>query len=410
MFREIVTLEGHIIDSRALANVLADVVRYGGEFRILEFEVGRTPTEPSRARLEVRADTHEQMEELLARISQHGAVWHEAEDVQLVEADCDGAFPESFYSTTNQRTFVRYRGAWHEVERQEMDCGIRYDPERDRFECIPMIRVRRGDRIVCGHGGIRVQPNEPQSAEGLFRFMASEVSSEKPKTTIIRNCARQMLEARKRGRKLLLVAGPAIVHTGATPHVVRLIERGYIHRLFAGNALAVHDIEHALFGTSLGVYIERATLAEAGHEHHLRAINAIRRAGSIRAAVEQGLLTRGLMHACVRHDVPFVLAGSIRDDGPLPEVITDTLAAQDAMREAIRDVGFVLMVATALHSIAVGNLLPAWVPVVCVDISPAVLTKLADRGSFQRVGLVTDVEPFFRELIDVLEVLEAGGG
>ncbi|HQA44488.1 MAG TPA: TIGR00300 family protein, partial [Phycisphaerae bacterium] len=235
-------------------------------------------------------------------------------------------------------------------------------------------------------------------------FMSSNVSTEKPKNVIIQDVAQKMRSVKEAGGKILLVGGPAIVHTGSVRHVVRLIEEGFVRILFAGNALATHDIELALFGTSLGVHMDRAIPADTGHEHHLRAINTIRRYGSIRAAVEAGVVTSGIMHACIRHNVDFVLAGSIRDDGPLPEVITDVLVAQDRMREFVPEVGFALMVATTLHSVATGNLLPAWVPVVCVDISPSTVTKLSDRGTFQTVGVVTDVEPFFRELLSELGV------
>jgi len=410
MISEIVTLEGHLIDSHLLANVLDDILSFGGEFQILEVHIGHSRQERSLARIEIRTQTPEQMRELLAVVSRHGALWHETSDAEILEADMDGAFPEGFYPTTNQQTFVRCRGRWIEVQDQEMDCGLVHEAETDTFRCVPITRVRRGDRVVCGQRGIKVVPFERQRARELFEFMPSDISSEKPKNTIIRNCARLMVQTRRAGRRLLLVGGAAIVHTGAVEHVVWLIERGFVQVLFAGNALAAHDIEHSLFGTSLGVYLDKATLADAGHEHHLRAINAIRRAGGIRAAVEKGLLTSGIMHACVRHGVEVVLAGSLRDDGPLPEVITDVLEAQDRMRAAIRGVGFVLMAASALHSIATGNLLPAWIPAVCVDISPAVLTRLAERGPFQTVGLVTDVEPFFRSLVQEIRRAEGQTG
>jgi len=355
----------------------------------------------------VSAATPEKLDELLAQLSRHGALIRAAEDVELVEADMDGAFPTQFYSTTNQRTFVRWDGEWIEVRDQEMDCAIAHDSQDGRFRCLPVSKVRRGDRIVCGQRGIKVVPYERERKRGAFEFMSSNISTEKPKNAIIRNVAGLMRTCKEEGKRLLLVGGPAIVHTGSSDHVVHLIKRGYVNVLFAGNALATHDIEHALVGTSLGVYIDEATLADTGHEHHLRAINAIRRAGGIAQAVGTGVLKTGIMHACVTPGVEHVLAGSIRDDGPLPDVITDVLEAQDRMRAAIKDVGFALMVATGLHSIATGNILPAWIPAVCVDISPMIPTKLSDRGSLQTIGLVTDVEPFFRELVHEIDVLEA---
>jgi lysine-ketoglutarate reductase/saccharopine dehydrogenase-like protein (TIGR00300 family) len=405
MASEEITLEGHIIDSLVFTHVLNDIVAFGGDFRILQVQVGQGQNDPSFARLRVSAATAEQLDELLGRLSRHGAQVATVADVQLVAADMDGALPEDFYSTTNQQTFVRFGERWVAVQDQEMDCGIVHDPTTDSFRCVPVCQIRRGNRVVCGQRGIKITPLQRGRERGVFEFMASDISTEKPKNAIIRQCARMMVKCREEGRRLLLVAGPALVHTGSTSHVVSLIERGFVNVLFAGNALAVHDVEHALYGTSLGVYIEEATLADTGHEHHLRAINSIRRAGGLWPAVAQGLLTSGIMHACVRHEVELVLAGSIRDDGPLPDVITDVLVAQDRMRAALRDVGFALMVCTGLHSIATGNLMPAWIPAVCVDINPSVLTKLADRGSFQTVGLVTDVEPFFRELVHELNAL-----
>lgn len=410
MFSEEITLEGHIIDWPVLTRVLDDINAAGGEFKILELHIGRSRNERSHALLEVAARSREELAKMLELLEKEGALVRHPAEAELVPADMDGAFPPEFYSTTNQQTFVRYRGEWVEVQDQEMDCGLVFDAAAGTFRCVPVSRIRKGDAVVCGHRGVKVIPLARQKESAVFEFMASEISTEKPKNAIIRNCATLMVRCKQEGKKLLLVGGPAIVHTGASEHVVKLIERGYCHVLFAGNALATHDIEQNLFGTSLGIYVRDATPADAGHEHHLRAINAIRREGSIANAVRSGKLTGGIMHACVKHGVDFVLAGSIRDDGPLPDVVTDVLVAQDQMRAAIKDVGFVLMIATGLHSIATGNILPAWIPCVCVDISPSILTKLADRGSFQTIGLVTDVEPFFRELLHELDVLEAGAG
>jgi lysine-ketoglutarate reductase/saccharopine dehydrogenase-like protein (TIGR00300 family) len=294
------------------------------------------------------------------------------------------------------------------VADQEMDCGITVDDKRGTARCIPMSEVALGMPIVTGHAGVRVIPEERQTQGQVFGFMSSEVSTEKPKGAAMRQIAREMIRARREGGRTCVVGGPAIVHTGSGEHFCRLIRSGYLDLLLAGNALATHDIEQAMFGTSLGVHLDLGQLAEAGHEHHLRAINRIRRAGGIRAAVDNGTLTSGIMYECVKHDVDYVLAGSIRDDGPLPEVITDVLQAQRIMRTKLRDITFCLMVATTLHSIAVGNLLPSWVRVVCVDINPSTAIKLNDRGSFQTVGLVTDVEPFLRVLVQEIEALEAG--
>jgi lysine-ketoglutarate reductase/saccharopine dehydrogenase-like protein (TIGR00300 family) len=398
-FVEEVELQGHIIDSLILPKVLDEILTHGGTYTLKDIRIGQRQTDSSYARIEVRAPTNNTLQEILDVIHDHGAAPTSAQDCATTLGDMDGAFPEGFYSTTSFRTQVRLGGEWIEVEDQEMDCGILIDPEGAAARCVPMADVKKGDRIVVGRQGLRVFPAESMARQNLFEFMASPVSSEKPKGVTVREIAATMKRTRSAGEKILAVLGPAVVHTGSVEHICRLIREGYLNLLFAGNALATHDIESALYGTSLGVSLERGLPAEEGHEHHLRAINTIRRLGGIRAAVAKGVLKSGIMYECVRHDVPFVLGGSIRDDGPLPEVVTDVLEAQRQMREQIHGVGFALMVATMLHSIATGNLLPAWVKVACVDINPATVTKLADRGSIQTVGVVTDAEPFLRALV-----------
>jgi lysine-ketoglutarate reductase/saccharopine dehydrogenase-like protein (TIGR00300 family) len=402
-FVEEVELTGHIIDSLLLPKVLDEILTGGGSYVIKDVKIGQKQNDPSYARIEVRAATADALRELLERIHDHGAVPVDDADCQTVAADMDGAFPDGFYSTTNYRTQVRLGGEWIDVEDQEMDCGILVDASAASARCIPMTDVRKGDPIVVGHHGIRVFPAETRARSNLFEFMASPVSSEKPKGVTVREIASAMRRTRQAGERSLAVLGPAVVHTGSVEHVCEMIRDGWIDVLFAGNALATHDLELALYDTSLGISAHHGLPTEEGHEHHLRTINTIRRLGSIKTAVERGVVTRGIMYECVKRNLPFVLAGSIRDDGPLPEVITDALAAQRAMREQIRGVGFCLMVATMLHSIAVGNLLPAWVRVACVDINPATVTKLTDRGSIQTVGVVTDAEPFLRALVDELK-------
>ncbi len=402
---EQVVLDGHIIDSLILPKVLDEIITHGGNFRIVEIRIGAHRDDPSHAVLEVAAETAEQLEEILATIGQHGAVPLVQQDCRLEPADLDGVFPEGFYCTTNQDTQVRLDGQWIDVARQEMDCGIKVEPAARRAVCLPMSDVRKGDLIVVGRSGVRVLPVQRRTVgHDTFSFMSSTVSSEKPKGVTVREIATEMQAARSGRGRILLVGGPAIVHTGSRDHLCQLIRHGFVNVLFAGNALAVHDMEQSFFGTSLGISVTEGHSIEEGHEHHLRTINRIRRVGGIRQAVEQGLLTSGVMYECVRNQVPFLLAGSIRDDGPLPDVVTDVVEAQRQMREMLAGVTFCLMIATTLHSIAVGNLLPARVKVVCVDINPATVTKLADRGSFQTIGLVTDVEPFLRILVDELGI------
>ncbi|HEX9664055.1 MAG TPA: TIGR00300 family protein [Candidatus Binatia bacterium] len=406
MARSIVQISGHIIDSLLLPKVLDLIVNLGAEFEILEIQVGHRRADRSYARIQIEAPSPEALDRVLAKIREHGALPEQAENesVELQAAPADGVFPDNFYATTNLETSVRLDNRWIPVESIEMDCGIRVDPRAGRAQCVPMHRVMQGDLAVVGHRGIKVVPLERQQPRAAFEFMASAVSTEQPKGLLIREIAESMQRVRRENGRILVVAGPGLVHTGGSKYLVELIENDYIQVLFAGNGLAVHDIESSLYGTSLGVYLEKKIRASEGHEHHLWAINRVRRAGGIRQAVEQGLIQKGIFYSCIKKGVEFVLAGSIRDDGPLPDVITDTLAAQDAMREKARGVSFALMMATTLHAIATGNLLPASVKTVCVDINPAVVTKLTDRGTFQALGLVTDVEPFLRELCGNLEL------
>lgn len=399
-FCEDVELSGHIIDSLLLPKVLDEITSLGGEYQSQDIRIGHNRNDPSYVRLTVTAPTLQCLEKVLTAIGQHGAVPVQHHDCRLEPADMDGAFPEGFYATSNETTEIRLSRQWIPVESQEMDCGIVVDRTSRKARCVAMADIRKGDLVVIGRLGTRVFPiGKDADRKHSFGFMNSTVSSEKPKNVTVREIAEQMRRAAQGTGKILVVAGPAVVHTGSRELLSWLIREGYVNVLFAGNALAAHDIEQSFFGTSLGISMEYGGSTEEGHEHHLRTINRIRRLGSIRNAVEQGLLTTGIMYECIRHDVPFVLGGSIRDDGPLPDVITDTLIAQTRMRELIPGVTFCLMIATTLHSIAVGNLLPAKVKTVCVDINPATVTKLADRGTFQSVGLVTDVEPFLRVLV-----------
>jgi lysine-ketoglutarate reductase/saccharopine dehydrogenase-like protein (TIGR00300 family) len=398
-FVEEVELHGHILDSLLLPKVLDEILTRGGSYIIKDIRIGQRQTDPSHARLEVRASSSEQLEDILDQIHDHGALAVHIQDCQIVAADIVGAFPEGFYATTNFRTQVRLKGDWVEVEDQEMDCGILIDPEGNSARCVPMASVQLNDPIVVGRQGIRVFPIEAERRTEMFEFMSSAVSSEKPKGVTVREIAHAMRRTRSNNEKILAVLGPAVVHTGGSEWVSWLIRNGYLQVLFAGNALATHDIEQAFYGTSLGVSLERGLPAEEGHEHHLRTINTIRRLGSIAKAVEMKRLKSGIMYECVVNRVPFVLAGSVRDDGPLPDVLTDTLVSQNEMRKHVPGVGFCLMVATTLHSIATGNMLPAWVKVACIDINPATVTKLMDRGSTQTIGIVSDAEPFLRSLV-----------
>ncbi len=396
---ETVTLDGHIIDSLTLSKVLDLILRDGGQYTIAKFHIGATREDQSHAEIVVTAPDMTTLEHILHLIGQHGAARQGGELTTLL-APANGVFPDGFYATTNLDTSVRQGTKWSDVPAIEMDCGLVVEETSGEasVRCVPMHRVRLGERVVVGDAGIRVRPLERADASDAFTFMGSDVSTERPKEVIIAAIARAMREARAHGRKILFVGGPAILHTGAGRHLESMIAAGWIDILFAGNALATHDIERALYGTSLGVELTTGTAVAHGHEHHLRAINTIRKSGSIRLAVESGVLRSGIMHACIVHGIDFVLAGSIRDDGPLPDVITDSVRAQDAMREGVRGVAVALMVATTLHSVATGNLLPASVRTICVDSDADSVIKLMDRGSHQAFGLVTDCEYFLKEL------------
>ena len=409
---ETVQLTGHVIDTGQLARVLDVILDHGGDYELRDLEVGRTHDDETTATIVVRHDDREQLATTLASLVDLGVEPVVQHDATVVVADRDGCFPEGFTPTTNMPTQVRLGGRWLDVDRPEMDLGIRI--EQDGPRTVPMLSVREGDRIVVGHEGVRVRQSrvsvdQPAAHEG-FGFMQSDVSSEKPQGILVDRVAAGMRAARERGERLLWVAGPGLVHTGSVPATVALIRAGWMDVLFAGNALPTHDIENALFGTSLGISQTEGVPTEHGHSHHIRAINTIRRHGSIAGAVEAGVLTSGITHACVEQGVDWVLASSVRDDGPLPGVELDMQVAQRRMRQLIwgdpaddggertAPVGFCLIVATMLHGIATGNLLPAHVPLVCVDINPATVTKLADRGSAQAAGIVTDVGLFTKEL------------
>ena len=397
---ETVEITGHLMDSGVLSRVLDDIREYEGDYVIDRFDVGHDAGDPSHAVITVSAEDDDALQRLLMRLQTRGVNQVDPGEAEVDTVEIDGVFPDGFYSTTNLETRVRLASRWVTVENPEMDCGliVDQDGEKIRVYTLPMADVRAGMRVICGASGIKVTIPLSEKATGSFGFMESDVSSEKPQAVLVRQVANGMREAKESGKKVLWVGGPGVVHTGAAPAMVSLVKAGFVDVLFAGNALATHDIESALYGTSLGIDLAQGRGVEHGHEHHIRALNTIRKAGSIKHAVDQGVLTGGIMHALVTHDKEFVLVGSVRDDGPLPDVYTDVIDGQRAMRAKLKDVGFCLMVATMLHSVATGNILPASIPLVCVDINPATVTKLADRGSSQARGIVTDVGLFLEQL------------
>jgi lysine-ketoglutarate reductase/saccharopine dehydrogenase-like protein (TIGR00300 family) len=402
MFSETVELRGHIIDSLILPKVLDQILTRGAGFKIAEIKIGQKRADQSFARIEVTAETSEALDELVLRLRQHGAETVERADIQLAKAPEDGVFPHDFYVTTNQQTFVRFDGKEIEVRPAMMDSAVALDRKKRAARAVKFFDVNEGDEIVVGHQGIRVVPVQRSTSHtDIFQFINTMVDADEPKSAVIRELGQELRRAREENGKIAIVGGPAIVRTGAGEHLVRLIEMGYVDRLFAGNAFAVYDVERALFGTSLGKNPDRA-FAGGGHENHMRAINIIRACGGIAVAVQKKILTRGILHACVKHKVDIVLTGSIRDEGPIPGVTTDVVEAQKIMRKKLADVTHVLLLGTVQHSMAVASMLAPTVKTVCVDIDSAAVERGVEHQPLQSIGLVTDVEPFLRELVECI--------
>jgi lysine-ketoglutarate reductase/saccharopine dehydrogenase-like protein (TIGR00300 family) len=402
MFSETVELRGHIIDSLILPKVLDQILTHGGNFKITEVQIGRKRADQSFARIEVSTETGEALDELMLRLRQQGAEVMERANVQLAPAPNDGVFPPEFYVTTNQQTFVRSDGKEIEVTPGIINSGIAVDRHRGNARAVKFFDVKKGDNIVVGHQGIRVVPLQRTTTHtDPFQFINNIVDAEEPKSAIIREIAEELLRAHQGGGKIAVVAGPSIVRTGAGGHLVRLIEGACVDRLFAGNAFAAYDVERALFGTSLGLD-PNVAIVRGGHENHLRAINAIRAVGGIAAAVREKVITTGVMHASVEHDVDIVLIGGIGDEGPIPGVTTDVIECEKILREKLNDVTHVLLLATLRYSLAIGAFLANNVKTVCIDMNPTAVERAIERQPLQSIGLVTDVEPFLRELADCL--------
>jgi len=385
-----------------LSKILDTIMDLQGEFEFLEFNVGRRKDDYSSTKIQINGESEEHLDKIIREVLRLGAMLLETPEIEYMAAPGDMMLPDDFYCTTHHPTWVFLGGEWVEVEDLMMDKQIIVEPENMRAYCKPISAVKHGDLVVVGEKGVRIKhPERPREGVGVFEFMNSDVSPEKPATSVIREIARSLKERAGNGGKIVVVAGPALIHTGAAPYLARMVELGYVDSLLSGNALAVHDIEYALYGTSLGVDLE--TTRVVNPRNHIAAINQVMKAGSIKALVENGKLTKGIFYELIKHDVPFVLAGSIRDDGPIPEVIKCSNEAQRQYREQVKDADFVIMLASTLHSIAVGNMLSSKVKIICVDINPAVVTKLSDRGTSHAVGLVTDVGTFLPLLVSELE-------
>lgn len=393
---EIVVADGHLVDSQLLNLIFDKVIERGGHFDVLEFRLGRNNDEFSHLKLKVTADSSQALRHLLEELMPLGCHSTPDCDASLTPAEANGVVTDEFYSTTNHQTEVRYGGTWLKVQHQRMDAVIAI--EAGRPVCRKLRDVKQGQLIVSGVDGIRVSPEFQERDRLGFAFMTNDVSTERRVEVSAGKVVALMRKIKAEGGRIGFVAGPVVVHSGGAGYFSDLIRRGYVSVLLSGNALAVHDVERALFGTSLGVDLEHGVTVEEGHQNHMRAINMVRRAGGLRQAVAQGALQTGIMHDLIVHNVPYVLAGSIRDDGPLPDTLMDLVEAQNRYAAELENVSMVVMLSTMLHSIGVGNMLPSHVRVVCVDINPAVVTKLSDRGSSQTVGIVTDVGLFLHQL------------
>ena len=402
MNSETIELRGHIIDSLILPKVLDQILTHGANFKITEINIGKKRADQSFARIDVSAETGEALDELILRLRQQGAEVLERANAQIAAASADGVFPPDFYVTTNQQTFVRIDGKEIEVQPAMMDSAIAVDRKRGTARAVKFFDVRKGDEIVIGHQGVRVVPVQRVTTRtDVFQFINTIVDADEPKSAIIRELAGELQRAHAAKGKIAVVVGPAIVRTDAGQHLVRLIESRYVDRLFAGNSFAAYDVERALFGTSLGMSPDLA-FARAGRENLIRAVNAIREAGGIASAVKKNILTGGIMYTCVRHNVDIVLSGSIRDEGSIPGVTTDAIEAQKVMREKLADVTHALLLASLQHSLAVASMLAPTVKTVCVDIDSSAVERAVEHQPLQSIGLVTDVEPFLRELADCL--------
>ncbi|KAG2473525.1 MAG: hypothetical protein NPMRTHETA2_1080003 [Nitrosopumilales archaeon] len=403
-YSQVIEVRGHLIDSLILTKIFDEIMDVKGEFEVQEISIGKKKNDQSYARLLVQGKNQKHLDKILELVYREGATAKSQKVVLLKSASKNMLMPENFYSTTNNNTQIFYKNRWLNVDNMMMDKCIVV--KGNKAICVPIREIKKGDKIVVGEEGVKITPPErPREGMNVFEFMGGSSSSERPTQHIARRVAEDIYKTKKSGGKIILVGGPAIVHTGAADSIASLVKHGYIDAILAGNALAVHDIEYATLGTSLGMNVRDGTLAVRGHRNHMDAINAVFKAGSISGMVKTGKLKKGIMYECVKRKIPLVLAGSIRDDGPLPEVITDVIAAQKKYKEVLKNAKLVIMISTMLHSIATGNMLPADVKVIVIDISQPTVTKLMDRGTWQALGIVTDVGAFLPLVINEMKKL-----
>ncbi len=400
-----IEVRGHLIDSLILTKIFDGVMDLDGEFEVKKIKIGVKKKDESYAELRIIGKNQKHLEKLLQLVYREGATAKLQKRVNLKPAPKNNVMPDNFYSTTNNNTQIFLNGRWIQVDNMMMDKCIVV--KGNNAKCIPIRDVKKGDRIIVGEEGIRVTPpKRPREGMNVFQFMGGSSSSERPTQHIAKKVAEDIYKTRKAGGKIILVGGPAIVHTGASDSVASLIKMGFINGILAGNALAVHDIENAILGTSLGMNVHDGTLAVRGYRNHMETINSVFKAGTIAKMVKSKKLTKGIMYEAVKKNIPYILAGSIRDDGPLPDVITDVTVAQQKYKEVLKNAKMVIMASTMLHSIATGNMLPADVKIIIVDINQPTVTKLMDRGTWQAVGIVSDVGAFLPMITQEIKKLK----
>ncbi len=407
-----IQLEGHLLDSGLVNRVLDTIVSGGGSFQVVNFNLGAQRLDTSLAEVKVSAPDRVVMADIMGQLIDLGAIdgTEAVANVQLEAVTQAGVAADDFYATNIYPTEISIDGQWVKVQGQRMDgaIAVTHTPEGIVARCKLLRDLQVGESVVIGSQGIRTKRNTTtlkKASTEEFSFMGAGVSSERRVELVVEQIAWDLRQIRDRGGKVAVVAGPVVIHTGGSKHLNQLIREGYVHALLGGNAIAVHDIEQSLMGTSLGVDMQRGVSVHGGHRHHLKAINTIRRCWSIANAVEQGVLQSGVMYECVKNNIPFSLAGSIRDDGPLPDTKMDLVEAQAEYARLIEGADLILMLSSMLHSIGVGNMTPAGVKMVCIDINPAVVTKLSDRGSIESIGVVTDVGLFLSLLVQQLNKL-----
>ena len=392
-YSKIIEVKGHLIDSLVLTKIFDRVMDLEGKFEVMKISVGKLKTDESYAKLKIIGKNKTHLNEIMTALHREGATTKSQKNCKIKAATKHMVFPDNFYSTTNNHTAIYHKNKWIDVDNMMMDKCIVI--KSNKAKCVPIREIKKGDKIVVGEDGIKVStPERPREGMNVFQFMGSGSSSERPTQHIARKVAEDIMKTKKQGGKIILVGGPAIVHTGAADAVAMMIKTGHINAVLAGNALAVHDVEYATLGTSLGMRVKDGTLAVRCHRNHMDAINSVFKAGSLKKMVQQKKLTRGIMYECVKKKIPFVLAGSLRDDGPLPDVITDIAESQREYKKVLKGASMVIMVSTMLHSIATGNMLPANVKVIVIDINQPTVTKLMDRGTWQALGIVSDVGAF----------------